>query len=105
MLEGLPDNFHLAWLEVTRSGNTVAGHYRCMIEKVGEAERFQAADDLYPVQRIEHLDEHLPQKKREIGKHVFLRLILTQHRWNMCTKIHNQRLQSDTAPVMFALCR
>jgi hypothetical protein len=68
MWEGLPENFYSAWLEVTRSGDAVEAHYRCIIEEGGEVEQFQAADDLYPIQCIEHLDEHLPQQKRNWKK-------------------------------------
>ena len=68
MWEGLPDVFHKAWVEVSRDGNTVEAHYRCIIEEWSEVEQFQAADDLYPIQCIEHLDDHLPKDKRNWKK-------------------------------------
>ena len=68
MLEGLPDDFHKAWVEVSRSGKTVEAHYRCIIVEGEVIEQFQAADDLYPIQCIENLDDHLPKDKRNWNK-------------------------------------
>lgn len=67
MWEGLPEQFLKAWVEVSRTGNMVEANYRCILID-SEIEKFQAGDDLYPIQCIEHLDYHLPKDKRNWKK-------------------------------------
>ena len=64
MLEGLPDVFYKAWVGVLRGDDTSKVDYHCILEENGETESFRAADDLYPIQCIEHLDGYLPKEKR-----------------------------------------
>lgn len=65
MWEGLPDSFHSAWVEYTRSANNeVSLSYSCILVEGAEASTFQPADDLYPAQCIEQLNSYLEAPKR-----------------------------------------
>lgn len=68
MLEGLPEEFQSAWIEVVQAENTKKISYKFIANDEGLIEKFQAADDLYLVQCIELLDEHLPEEKRNWKK-------------------------------------
>lgn len=60
MWEGLPDSFFTAWLEYKRSkSNEVSLSYKCIINEGDEVQTFQPADDLYPAQCIEQLNQFL----------------------------------------------
>lgn len=65
MLEGLPDNFFEAWVEYNKNedGNDIS--YKFIPKEGAEVKKFHPADDLYPVQCINLLEEHL--EKNEEG--------------------------------------
>lgn len=65
MWEGLPDSFFTAWLEYRRSNsNEVSLSYKCIISEGTGVQTFQPADDLYPAQCIEKLNQFLPEEEK-----------------------------------------
>lgn len=65
MWEGLPDSFHLAWLEYQKGPDRKSLiSYQCILDEGAIVTNFQPADDLYPVQCIEQLDSYLEPQKR-----------------------------------------
>jgi len=69
MMEGLPDDFHRAWVEYSKKENdSVVIRYKCILIEGGEIEKFEPADHLYPVQCIDLLDDHLAEQKKQWKK-------------------------------------
>lgn len=67
-MEGLPDSFFTAWLEYKRSkSNEVSLSYKCIINEGDEVQTFQPADDLYPAQCIEKLNQFLTEGEKSWG--------------------------------------
>ncbi len=69
MVEGLPKNFQIAWLEYERLGsNHNKINYYCVIEENGNIEEFSPSDSFVPIKCIELMNNYLEEENKNWKK-------------------------------------
>ncbi len=65
MMDGLPDDYYLAWLEYSKpEAGKVLLSYKYQLKKDDAPATFEPGDHLYPAQCVESMDKFLSEDKR-----------------------------------------